>query len=119
MKKPGFRMTVERLKILCRYKKQSKDKAMPTKRDLLIARYEATKGRQSPHVSPANSDNEGESGDEEGGLFDSVSEDEEDASDEESSGNEVMEEEGLVFDSDNEESSDSGSASEDSDDDTM
>ena len=40
---------------LCRWKKQEGNKAMPTKKGKLEARWKKIKDRKSPHVSPANS----------------------------------------------------------------
>jgi hypothetical protein len=46
------------LKKLIQYKKKKGDKAMPTRKDDLIARYKRTKNNPSPASSPQNSDNE-------------------------------------------------------------
>jgi len=111
-KKPGFRWTVERLKIACKYKRRPGDKKMPTLRDDLLARYQETKNRASPQVSPANSDDEADSEDEDGGDDVSLGEDESE-DDEASLGEEEGDEEedgpsgGLEFGSDDDESSES------------
>ena len=55
-KKSKFRQTIKTLTALCRWKKQKGDKSMSTKKGELKTRWKKTKDRNSPHVSPANSE---------------------------------------------------------------
>ena len=96
-KKLKFRQTIKTLTALCRWKKQEGDKAMPTKKGELEARWKKIKDRNSPHVSPANSeakdDKNAEMKDENADMNDASNiEDEslEDKSDEESDDEEVI-----------------------------
>ena len=61
MQKKGFKpdkLKVPQLKAFCRWKKQTGDRPLPTKKAELIRRFNQTKGNPSPHVSPCNSDAE-------------------------------------------------------------
>ena len=75
MKKKGFKWTNPKLMRMCRWKRRPKDKKMPTRKDELLARWQETKGRPSPQVSPANSDDEGKSDDDDDGDEASVGRD--------------------------------------------
>ena len=55
------KLLVTELKLLCRWKKEQGDKPFPTRKDDLVARFNAMKARTSPTVSPSNSDDEAES----------------------------------------------------------
>ena len=57
---PSFKMTCEKLKTLVKWKKRDGDKAIPSKKEDLEKRWRLTKDRQSPNVSPCNSDVEDE-----------------------------------------------------------
>ena len=85
------------LTTMCRWKRRPKDKKMPTRKDELLARWQETKGRPSPQVSPANSDDEGESDDDDNGDEASVGRDE--SEDEEASvGGDESEDDGASLD---------------------
>ena len=58
MEDPTFNLSNNHLKVLVRWKARKGDGKMPTKKDELRKRWDAVKGRQSPHVSPCNSDDE-------------------------------------------------------------
>ena len=112
IKKSKFRQTIKTLTALCRWKKQEGDKAMPTKKGELETWSKKTKDRNSPHVSPANSEAEDgedvEMNDENADVNDASNvEDEslEDKSDEESDDEEViiqLRDRGLTFGTDTE-----------------
>ena len=122
MKKKNFKWTNAKLTKMCRWKRQPGDKKLPTRKDELLARWEETKGRPSPQLSPANSDDEGESGDDddEGESDDddsAGSEDGEASLGEEESESEEEEDDapsrGLEWDSDDEEESSESESEED------
>ena len=50
------RLQIKAKMALCRWKKQEGNKAIPTKKGKLETRWKKTKDRNSPHVSPANSE---------------------------------------------------------------
>ncbi len=120
-KKPITKTTIERLKILCQYKKCPKDRPVPMLRDGLIKLFEATKGRTSPHVSLANSDGEdkGEIDDDGNGeenvadsAVDISSEEEDEASSDDKDGSD--DEDGLEFsDCEEEDGEDAGYSGDD------
>ena len=59
MAKKGFKpkdLKVAQLKDFCRWKKQSGDNPLPTKKADLLRVFSDTKGRASPQVSPSNSE---------------------------------------------------------------
>jgi hypothetical protein len=60
--KKKFSWTNKKLKFMCAYKKRPGDKAIPTTKDLLLERYNETKGRASPQVSLHESDVKDEGG---------------------------------------------------------
>ena len=61
---PSFTLLNHHLDTLIRWKRQKGDKPLESKRkEHLLQRWNETKGRQSPHVSPCNSDDEEEGGD--------------------------------------------------------
>ena len=80
MKESGFRWTIDKVKLACNHKNQPKNEKTPTLRADLLVRYQETKGRPSPQVSLSNSDDEGESNDD-----DYVSRDEDQSDDNEPS----------------------------------
>ena len=49
-------LKVAQLKDYCQWKKQPGNRPVPTKQADLVIRFNETKGNQSPHVSPCNSD---------------------------------------------------------------
>ena len=110
--KSKFRQTIKTLTALCRWKKQEGDKAMPKKKGELETRWKKTKDRNSPHVSPSNSeaedDEDVEMNDENADVNDASNvEDEslENKSDEESDDKEViiqLRDRGLTFGTDTE-----------------
>ena len=58
---PSFTLLNHHLETLIRWKRQKGDRPLESKRkEHLLQRWEETKGRQSPHVSPCNSDDEEE-----------------------------------------------------------
>ena len=98
MKKKSFKFVVKNLKVLVKYKKRDGDKALPTKKEALLARWEETKDRASPNVSPSNSEIEDEdmiNGDGDSDVEEEFMGDESETEDETSGG--------LVFDSDSDE----------------
>ena len=58
MEDPTFTLLNDHLKVLVRWKARKDDGKMPTKKDELRKRWDAVKGRPSPHVSPCNRDDE-------------------------------------------------------------
>ena len=64
---PSFTLLNHHLDTLIRWKRQEGDKPLESKRkEHLLQRWNETKGRRSPHVSPCNSDDEEEGGDADG-----------------------------------------------------
>ena len=58
---PSFTLLNGHLETLIQWKRQKCDKPLESKRkEHLLQRWNETKGRQSPHVSPCNSDDEEE-----------------------------------------------------------
>ena len=58
MKQPNFKFTLKNLRPLIKWKRRPEDKALPSRKDDLLKRWEETKNRASPRVSPANSEAE-------------------------------------------------------------
>ena len=65
MEEPSFRMGVKHLEKLVRWKTRKGDEKLPSKKRAdLQQRWDAIKGRESPHISPYNSDDESDADDE-------------------------------------------------------
>jgi len=69
------KLTVAELKLLCRWYKRTGDNPIPSTKEPLLARYIETMRRDSPAVSPAKSDDEGEEEDGDGKSVDSFDSD--------------------------------------------
>ena len=65
MEEPSFRLGVKHLEKLVRWKTRKDDEKLPSKKKAdLQQRWDAIKGRESPHISPYNSDDESDADDE-------------------------------------------------------
>ena len=64
MEEPSFRLGVKHLEKLVRWKTRKDDEKLPSKRKAdLQQRWDAIKGRESPHISPYNYDDESDADD--------------------------------------------------------